>query len=102
MKRYLGTRGASGCDVCVEDEGRRYPLRHVVRHSPDGFEWGYGGSGPADLALSILTDAAGPETAERWYMQFKWQVISRLARVAWELTEQQVRDWLKQRQGGRG
>lgn len=27
--------------------------RRVVHHSPDGFEWGYGGSGPADLALNI-------------------------------------------------
>lgn len=26
----------------------------VIFHSPDGFEWGYGGSGPADLALNIL------------------------------------------------
>lgn len=25
----------------------------VVHHSPDGFEFGYGGSGPADLALNI-------------------------------------------------
>lgn len=26
----------------------------VTHHSPAGFEWGYGGSGPADLALNIL------------------------------------------------
>lgn len=26
----------------------------VVLHSPTGFEWGYAGSGPADLALNIL------------------------------------------------
>lgn len=25
----------------------------VVSHSPTGYEWGYGGSGPADLALNI-------------------------------------------------
>ena len=25
----------------------------VVHHSPTGFEWGYSGSGPADLALNI-------------------------------------------------
>jgi len=25
-------------------------------HSPDGFEWGYGGSGPAQLALAIYQD----------------------------------------------
>jgi hypothetical protein len=27
---------------------------HVVSHSPTGFEWGYAGSGPADLALNIV------------------------------------------------
>lgn len=26
----------------------------VHHHSPTGFEWGYGGSGPADFALNIL------------------------------------------------
>jgi hypothetical protein len=36
------------------------PLRHVVRHSPTGFEWGYGGSGPADLARCLLLDVLGP------------------------------------------
>ena len=25
-----------------------------IHHSPDGFEWGYGGSGPADLALNLV------------------------------------------------
>src|SRR5262245_55620958 len=29
----------------------------VFNHSPDGFAWGYGGSGPAQLALAILLDA---------------------------------------------
>lgn len=43
--------------VAVEDEtGRKRPLPHVVHHGPDGHEIGYGGSGPADLALSILAD----------------------------------------------
>lgn len=26
----------------------------VIHHSPDGMEFGYGGSGPADMALNIL------------------------------------------------
>jgi hypothetical protein len=26
----------------------------VVHHSPTGFEWGYSGSGPAELALNVL------------------------------------------------
>jgi len=28
--------------------------RLVIHHSPEGYEWGYGGSGPAELALNIL------------------------------------------------
>lgn len=41
--------------VWVDDE----PLspkrsQKVWNHSPDGFNWGYGGSGPAQLALAIL------------------------------------------------
>lgn len=36
-------------------------LTHVVVHSPSGLEWGYGGSGPSDLALSILTDFLGED-----------------------------------------
>ena len=50
-------------DKALEEHGvilRRYPdgletnVPHFcVHHSPSGFEWGYGGSGPADLALNI-------------------------------------------------
>ena len=29
----------------------------IARHSPDGFGWGDGGSGPAQLALAILLRA---------------------------------------------
>ena len=31
--------------------------RLVVHHSPDGWAWGYGGSGPADLALNLCEGA---------------------------------------------
>jgi len=73
---YKGFRGLDGAVVKVyrlSDNGEVLecvPLRHVVRHSPTGFEWGYGGSGPADLSLSLLTHAVGPEAAERLYQEF--------------------------------
>ncbi|WP_425455110.1 DUF6166 domain-containing protein [Actinoallomurus bryophytorum] len=42
----------------IESPLRTYrPLPHLVRHSPSGFNWGYDGNGPRDLALSLLTDA---------------------------------------------
>jgi hypothetical protein len=35
------------------------PLPHRVKHAPDGLSWGYSGSGPADLARSLLIHALG-------------------------------------------
>ena len=54
-----GQRTADGRALVWVDEDR--PLPQVVHHSPSGFEWGYGGSGPADLALSILALVIGDE-----------------------------------------
>ncbi|HEY8416324.1 MAG TPA: DUF6166 domain-containing protein [Thermaerobacter sp.] len=98
--------------VVVTVNGR--PLQHVVRHSPTGFEWGYGGSGPADLALSILTDYLGDvylivhtddgemtrehtvQIADRLYQEFKWQFIAPLdCDRPWRITGQQISDWLR-------
>jgi hypothetical protein len=44
-------------------------------HSPDGFSWGYAGSGPSQLAFAILQRAVGVEFAEHHYQQFKFDVI---------------------------
>ena len=50
----------------------------VHNHSPDGFNWGYGGSGPAQLALGVLMEVAPVEKARASYQQFKWDVIAPL------------------------
>lgn len=34
------------------------PSQKVFNHSPDGFSWGYNGSGPAQLALALTIKAA--------------------------------------------
>ncbi len=41
--------------------GREIP--HQVYHSPSGMEYGYAGSGPTDLAFSILADRLEEPTA---------------------------------------
>lgn len=51
-------------------------VAHVVQHSPTGIEWGYSGSGPADLARSILLRFTDPDTADRLYQKFKADVIA--------------------------
>ena len=57
------------------------PSLKVRNHSPSGFSWGYGGSGPAQLSLAILLEVYDREIAERYYQNFKWDVIARLPRA---------------------
>jgi uncharacterized protein DUF6166 len=62
VRRYEGSRAhpAGPQPVYVYDgDIRRGRLTHHAKHSPDGFSWGYAGSGPADLARSLLIDALG-------------------------------------------
>ena len=51
----------------------------LVSHSPTGFEWGYGGSGPAQLAHALLLDYTDDaEIAMAHYIEFKNVVVSQL------------------------
>ncbi|WP_432705662.1 DUF6166 domain-containing protein [Actinoallomurus iriomotensis] len=51
--------------VVIESPAGNYkPLPHQIRHSPAGFNCGYNGNGPRDLALSLLTDVLFTSTQE--------------------------------------
>jgi hypothetical protein len=53
--------------------------QEVLNHSPDGFEWGYGGSGPAQLALAVCLALTGdPRRALAIYQRFKSDLVSSL------------------------
>jgi len=56
VKRYRVFRALGRVWAIVIDGNKELPLPHLVKHSPDGFEYGYSGSGPSDLARSILAD----------------------------------------------
>lgn len=96
MKVYSGVRTPDGCRVSVADElgPRDLAMRNDVRnHSPDGAEWGYSGSGPAQLSLAILCDALGDTgRAERVYQRFKARVIAAITTDRWTLTGEEVRE----------
>ncbi|CAB1129528.1 protein of unknown function [Candidatus Hydrogenisulfobacillus filiaventi] len=92
---YVGLRRPHA-EVVVLEEGATRPLRHVGNHSPSGFEWGYGGSGPADLARSLLADATGDDDLAGWMEQdFKWGVVARLPHDEWELPQADVLVWVE-------
>lgn len=73
---------------------RGRPLMHAVRHSPTGIEWGYLGSGPADLARSILLAFTDEATADRLYQVFKAEVVAAVPRAGGVIRAADVRAWL--------
>jgi len=92
----------------VEVDG--VPLRHVNYHSND-LSWGFNGSNPADLALSILADyfgedqitgdwlrlpPSGPQPKCWFYHQdFKRDITSGLPQGApWQIDSDVIDQWL--------
>ena len=68
---------------------------HAARHSPTGIEWGYGGSGPADLALSVLLALADEQTANTLYHRFKHEVVAAVPEAGGVLRAADVRRWIE-------
>jgi hypothetical protein len=92
----------------------------VIQHSPDGFECGYAGSGPADLALNILNAFVPPRAerikdwwesdteddplrvyhgiasrfAVRWHQKFKREFIATMPRSGGKVSGAEIRDWI--------
>jgi len=67
--------------------------QEVWNHSPDGFCWGYSGSGPAQLALAILLEFTSEDNAVKLHQSFKSEVISALP--ADFHMEIDMRDWIR-------
>jgi hypothetical protein len=92
---YLGIRVDGTCVVVVVEacgnvrelgESRRSP-----RFPSRQWEWGYGGTGPAELAWALVYDATGDEALTRLvYQGVKWGLISSLNRAGWVLTKRAV------------
>ncbi len=93
----------------IEKDGKRYVEIHgdlltpddslkVINHSPTGFSWGYGGSGPAQLALAILLRFTRQNEAQEFHQLFKWEVIAELPLDGnWQMTDDSVHKWLDQK-----
>lgn len=68
----------------------------IRNHSPDGFQWGYCGSGPAQLALALLLDATGgnKECAADLYQDYKRGIVSNWDQREWVTTRAEILKWI--------
>jgi len=109
MKVYHGRRTEHGCAVDVEEDGEcclLNPRLDLRNHSPTGLEWGYGGSGPAQLALALAADVLGDDDrAQAVYQKLKFRLVGGLPHEEWILTERHIRGAIEaieqERSGGR-
>jgi hypothetical protein len=79
--------------VCDGQKCEALPLRlDLFNHSPSGFSWGYGGSGPAQLALALLANALGDDDrAIRRHHDFKFKVVAAWPEEErWWITAEQI------------
>jgi hypothetical protein len=94
---YQGRRDSTApvCQECtVRVGGESLDARYdLLSASPSGFEWGYGGSGPAQLAVAILAHTYDDEFARYHYQQFKQEVVSELPEEGWTLTRRDLDAW---------
>jgi hypothetical protein len=93
MKVYKGhvTPGDMNWAATVDDDPLN-PRNDLFNHSPDGFSWGYAGSGPAQLALALLCDHIGDDKrALALYQDFKNAVLARIDKdECWELSSDDI------------
>lgn len=98
MKTYYGHRTEDGTLlVTVRSlprlaQRRLKPWLQIRNHSPTGFECGYEGSGPAQLALAILVDyLQDTDAAVELYHKFKRDCIAHLPKDRdWTLTGPEI------------
>lgn len=78
-------------------------LPHLVLHSPDGFAWGYPGSGAAELARCILIDLVGTRLGDLLHQDFKRDVITPLRMDrGWTLTRDAILTYVRNKAADRG
>jgi hypothetical protein len=93
-----------------EGEAKTNVPWRAKEHSPTGFEWGYEGSGPSDLALNLLEEVllglhhkgartecfAGSCFVAAWlaHWDFRRQFIATLPRAGGALSREAVEVWL--------
>lgn len=73
----------------------------IYNHSPDGFNWGYWGSGPMQLAMAICLHYTNDQGwTKKHYQNMVYDIIvnwpkDKMVRVP----EKNIKDWIKKRGG---
>ena len=97
---FHGIRRGDGCHLYKSNDEYQIEISPdrslaVYNHSPTGFEWGYGGSGPSQLALAIMLEVTDDDRrALNLYHDFKFDIVAGLPFTGWTLPLEQIERWI--------
>lgn len=76
--------------------------QRIVRHSPTGFDWGYRGAGPNDLALNILLHFGMSQSQAKTYCRdFMEAFIALMPVEGGTISASTVSEWIASRTEGK-
>ena len=100
MAIYRGYRYQEAGELVVTKDGQPLspvPSQKLFNYSPDGFRWGYGGSGPAQLALALLLDVTNdPGLSFRLHQTFKRHFVAAWGEK-WQICSDDIETWIAER-----
>lgn len=103
---YLGTNTGPGPQQVKirHSNGNTTILKKKIVMHRDGFQWGYGGSGPAYLAVNMLYDYLlrahrknAKSVAVDLHQSFKWDFIAKAGKRL-RITGAEIKKWLSSAQ----
>jgi len=94
MTNYRGDRTLDGVEAWADDQ-RLDPRTDIKTLSKNGFEWGYEGPEPDQLALALLAHHLGdPAKALAHHDAFMRQIVANFGNE-WEMTSADMDEALK-------
>ncbi len=101
-----GKRVDRECVVVIKSDHIAAPLDphdDLVNHSSNGFEWGYSGSGPSQLAFAIMFEYGKSKFPKEidaykfaitYYMKFRDDYIASVQEPSFEISFDQIERWV--------
>lgn len=92
-RTLLGTKYVTYAEV-------ELPLRYdMFAKASNGFDWGHNGSGPMQLAFSMLYQLSNKDIATKHASKFTQEVIKKLNSKDWILSAIDILKWIEENEG---
>jgi len=90
VKVFVGEKNGN---ITVIKRGIKSTLRPRNRMS-DRFCWGKGKYCSSETAYCLIANCCGTRKAELFHPAFKWDVVTKLKKCGWRLTESWIKKWV--------